>query len=311
MLALFLALAGAATAVASSSRGSGAGGGGLRVNEVLGRIDGVLDKEMDLLLSSEIRGRDQHQHRFPSTTDAPPTPDPAATKAFADDPMVFVGTNIVNSLSLLTVPGSGDNKALQDLLASKPAQVSFVVTKDEQHYLEIAVEPLESAQPAQWLGYLGSGAQDTADKVPSISVPASGPAAGKPAIVLTGALNGCSIIATADPAVQGNILFYHDSAPKEHLVPPPDTAALARLDYSKEEGGDQGQQFYATAPDGTPLCDLAKSEIANSLVMLVFAQGQWNIVAQPQCIVSNGMNKGGLKVVRKTGSVLTIPVTLP
>lgn len=238
--------------------------------------------------------------------------DMCATKAFADDPMVFVGTNIVNSLSLLGVPGN-DNQALWDLLASKPAQVSFVVTKDEQHYLKIAVEPLESAQPAQWLGYLGTGAQDTVDKVPSISVPAAGPAAGEPAIVLTGALNGCSIIATADPAVQGNILFYHDSAPKKHLVPPPETAALARLDYSKEfyAASRQGKQFYATAPDGTPLCDLAKFETANSLVMLVFAQGQWNIVAQPQCIVLNGMNKGGLKVVRKTGRVITIPVTLP
>lgn len=288
----------------------------LRANSVLDRVDALLDKEIDMLSRADkgehdIAGRDTDTPTLPQRFPESQTllPDPEATKLFSDNPLIYVGTNIVNSLSILTSPANGDNKALQELLATNPAEVQYVITRDDQHYLEIATEAMDGTQTANWLGYLNSAAQDSLDKVPSILLPVTGPPAGASSIVLTGALNGCSIIATKDAQNPGFVRFYHDSAPKKNLV---DGEILARLDYDKDTGGSFGQQYYATAPDGKPLCDIGANppEVSNALVLIAFAQGKWNIVAQPQCIVGNGMSTQGLKVVRKTGSVLTIPVSL-
>jgi hypothetical protein len=83
---------------------------------------------------------------------------------------------------------------------------------------------------AYWLGYLMPGLQGAGkDRIPYVDLPKAGPAR---KLMLTGAMNGCSMVVTQHPDDPTLLRVYHDSAHGRDTFK--DDVVYARIDYTDE-----------------------------------------------------------------------------
>jgi hypothetical protein len=212
---------------------------------------------------------------------------------FQTDPFSFASQHPINPLNMKLCNVTPKNQA-----GSLARQGSLDTIRDA--YFDLEPESNSSLQAAfpgteyvpqglaketpihcYWVPYRSHGVQGSGiGNVPYVDLPTTNPTYN---IMLTGAMNGCSLVVTRATPTANTIRVYHDS--KHEATTFQGQNVVARLDFDHSLGS---PYFYGDANNPT------------SFNFMYFDNGHWSVVWQPQSATGG---PAGFKVSLRQGKL--------
>jgi hypothetical protein len=204
---------------------------------------------------------------------------------FETDPFAFASANPINPLNMkpsnitpqnqaksLTHQASLDRirDAYFDLepISAQSREVNLRAVFPGTEYVPQGLAK-ESAIHCYWVPYRSHGVQGSGiANVPYVDLPTANPTYN---IMLTGAMNGCSLVVTQPANVANTIRVYHDSKHEANTFN--GITVSARLDFDQQSFN--SPYFYGDASNPT------------SFNFMYFKNGHWWVVSQPQSAVAS------------------------